>query len=89
MTANLERRGGCWFRSSTVEIHVGVEKPFVAAAKAHPALIVEGLEVLRRRLVDAGYPAIADEPLEGFERFYTKDPFGNRIECLEARPPGR
>ena len=82
---NLERRGGCWFTSATVEIHLGVEEPFRPASKAHPALLVEDLEGLRTRLADAGYPTSADEPLPGFDRFYSQDPFGNRIEFL--RPP--
>jgi len=50
--------------------------------KAHPALLVDDLDGLRQRLSDAGYSTVSDEPLEGFDRFYTEDPFGNRIECL-------
>jgi catechol 2,3-dioxygenase-like lactoylglutathione lyase family enzyme len=80
--ANLERRGGCWFRSDSVEIHLGVEEPFSPARKAHPALLVDDLELLRSRLADAGYPIAVDEPLDNYDRFYTTDPFGNRIECL-------
>ena len=80
--ANLERRGGCWFRSDTVEIHLGVEDPFVPARKAHPALLVDDLRELRSRLAEAGYPISIDEPLPGHDRFYSEDPFGNRIEFL-------
>ena len=82
--ANLERRGGCWFRSDAVEIHLGVEEPFRPARKAHPALLVEDLDGLRSALSDAGYPTSIDEPLPGFDRFYSEDPFGNRIEFLSA-----
>jgi catechol 2,3-dioxygenase-like lactoylglutathione lyase family enzyme len=82
--ANLERRGGCWFRSASVEIHLGVEEPFAPARKAHPALLVEDLDGLRERLVSAGCSVVTDEPLEGYDRFYTNDPFGNRIEVLKA-----
>ena len=80
--ANLESRGGCWFRSGTVEIHLGVEAPFVAAKKAHPALLVDDLAGLRERLALSGSIVVVDEPLEGHDRFYTSDPFGNRIELL-------
>lgn len=59
-----------------------------AAEKAHPALLVDDLADLRRRLLAAGHPVVVDEPLDGFERLYTSDPFGNWIECLEARPAG-
>ena len=41
---DLAKRGGCWFHASGVEVHLGVEEPFRAAAKAHPALLVENLE---------------------------------------------
>lgn len=82
---NLEPRGGCWFKSIAVEIHLGVEEPFSPARKAHPALLVDDLDVLRERLATSGIAVIVDEPLEGYERIYTSDPFGNRIELLRAR----
>ncbi len=30
-----------------------------------------------------GFPVVTDEPLEGYSRLYTEDPFGNRIELME------
>ena len=81
--ANLQGRGGCWFRSDFLEVHLGVEEPFAPARKAHPALLVDDLDDLGRRLASAGFAVVTDEPLEGFRRFYTSDPFGNRIEVLE------
>ena len=82
---NLRVRGGCWFRSDdgAVEIHVGVEQDFRPARKAHPALLVDDLGGLRARLVDGGHETQDDEQLEGYERFFGFDPFGNRIEFLE------
>jgi catechol 2,3-dioxygenase-like lactoylglutathione lyase family enzyme len=79
---NLERRGGCWFHSDGVEIHLGVEQQFVPAGKAHPAFLVDDFTGLRDRLTAAGVPVVLDEPLPGYDRFYTSDPFGNRIEIL-------
>jgi catechol 2,3-dioxygenase-like lactoylglutathione lyase family enzyme len=81
--ANLESRGGCWFRSTTVEIHLGVEEPFAPAGKAHPALLVDDLDGLCGRLAASGFGVLLDEPLEGYDRIYTHDPFGNRIELLQ------
>jgi catechol 2,3-dioxygenase-like lactoylglutathione lyase family enzyme len=80
--AALRDRGGCWFRGSGVELHLGVEEPFVPARKAHPALLVDDLDTLRRRLEDAGHDVATDVQLEGFRRFHAADPFGNRIELL-------
>lgn len=82
---NLAGRGGRWFRGAGVEIHLGVEDGFRPARKAHPALLVEGLDRLRERLRAAGVPVAADRPLEGYERFYVSDPFGNRIELIARR----
>jgi catechol 2,3-dioxygenase-like lactoylglutathione lyase family enzyme len=79
----LAKRGGCWFEHGAVKIHLGVEKDFRPARKAHPAFIVDGLEALVSTLVKAGHPVSTDEPLEGYTRFFVDDPFGNRIELIE------
>lgn len=64
--ANLARRGGCWFVSGAVKIHLGVEDEFRPARKAHPALIVEGLDELTAVLAGAGVPIREGEPLAGY-----------------------
>ena len=83
---NLRRRGGVWFASGAVQVHLGVEAGFRPARKAHPAFRVEDLAALRARCEAAGFPPVDDEPLPGYDRFYVHDPFGNRIECLEPKP---
>lgn len=80
--SHLQVRGGCWFESDTIRIHLGVEDPFSPARKAHPALLVDDLDGLRSILESAGVEVVVDEPLPGFERFYSYDPFGNRLEFL-------
>jgi catechol 2,3-dioxygenase-like lactoylglutathione lyase family enzyme len=79
-----KKRGGCWFEAGPVRIHLGVEQGFRPARKAHPALLVDNLAKLARRLEQAGYPARPEEPLPGYHRLYVDDPFGNRIELLEV-----
>lgn len=81
---HLERRGGCWFANSTVKVHLGVDADFRPARKAHPALVVEGLEPLVERLRAAGVVVRDGEPMETQHRAYVDDPFGNRIELLES-----
>jgi catechol 2,3-dioxygenase-like lactoylglutathione lyase family enzyme len=83
--ANLAVRGGAWFRRGALRLHLGVDPDFRPAGKAHPALLVRGLTELAARCLAAGFPPITDEPLEGFDRVYVLDPFGNRIELLERR----
>ena len=80
---NLLKRGGVWFQTGNLQLHLGVDKSFVPATKAHVAYQVEDLEILRERLVAAGIGITDDEPLPGYDRCYVDDPFGNRIELLE------
>jgi len=80
---NLAKRGGCWFVRDAVKIHLGVEDDFRPARKAHPALLVEDLSALKTLLAIAGYTTRTDEPLEGYDRIYVDDPFGNRLELME------
>jgi catechol 2,3-dioxygenase-like lactoylglutathione lyase family enzyme len=82
---HLARRGGCWFERAPLKVHLGVEEDFVAARKAHPAFIVDGLRELATNLQRAGYHVWKDQPLEGYDRLYVDDPFGNRIELMEPR----
>ncbi|MDQ4005519.1 MAG: VOC family protein [Actinomycetota bacterium] len=80
----LASRGGCWFRSGQVELHLGIEEPFMPARKAHPAIVVDDLDAIRGRLDAAGADVADDVPLEGHSRIHTADPFGNRLELLQA-----
>jgi catechol 2,3-dioxygenase-like lactoylglutathione lyase family enzyme len=84
--AHLAARGGCWFESDRVKVHLGVDADFRPARKAHPAFLVDDVQRLARRLVAAGVDVVDDEPLEGFDRVYVHDPFGNRIELLQTVP---
>jgi catechol 2,3-dioxygenase-like lactoylglutathione lyase family enzyme len=83
--SQLVARGGCWFESGAVTVHLGVDKNFVPARKAHPAFIVEGLMDLEKKLKQAGYKVTEDEPLPGCDRRHVEDPFGNTIELIEPR----
>jgi predicted kinase len=85
---NLIGRGGAWFRSGSVRLHLGVDSEFHPAKKAHPALLVRGLAILAARCETAGFPPVTDEPLVGFDRVYVFDPFGNRIELMEPKDAG-
>jgi catechol 2,3-dioxygenase-like lactoylglutathione lyase family enzyme len=86
--ADLAVRGGAWFRGPGFELHVGIEKDFVPAKKAHPGLLVDDLEGLAARITGAGYEIRRDDPLlvpggGEFARFYATDPVGNRLEFLQ------
>lgn len=80
----LSRRGGVWFELGDQALHIGVETPFSPARKAHPALRVasERLDAVADRLSRAGVAVTWDEELPGVRRFFTHDPWGNRLELL-------
>ena len=79
---NLKGRGGCWFHCGSHEVHIGIQQDFMPAKKAHPGFTVNALKQLKSRLEEADYTISEEPPIEGRSRFFTHDPFGNRIEFL-------
>jgi catechol 2,3-dioxygenase-like lactoylglutathione lyase family enzyme len=82
---NLRKRGGVWFQCGSHQVHIGVQKDFVPATKAHPAFHVTSIGQLHDHLSKLNMAIIEDDARddEGVKRFYMKDPFGNRLEFLE------
>ena len=78
---HLAARGGCWFERADLKVHLGVDPEFRPATKAHPALIVD--DAAFARAAAGADRVVDDEPLEGYDRIYVHDPFGNRLELLE------
>ena len=76
-------QSGCWFAGGAVQFHIGIDPDFRPATKAHPALLVDDIAGLRARLGEAGCVIRDDKPVAGYVRFFTEDPFGNRIELME------
>ncbi|MBM7568994.1 VOC family protein [Paenibacillus sacheonensis] len=81
----LLQRGGAWFQCGAQQVHVGVQRDFVPATKAHPAFIVSSLDGLIRHLEGRGIAITLDDArdTEGVRRFFLNDPFGNRLEFME------
>ena len=84
----MRASGGVWFRIGRQELHVGIEDPFSPNCKAHPGLAAEDVDAVAARLAAAGAPVAWDDRYPGVRRFYTADPFGNRIEVLAAAGAG-
>jgi catechol 2,3-dioxygenase-like lactoylglutathione lyase family enzyme len=81
--ASLRDRGGCWFQCGDQQLHIGVEPDFHPAKKAHPAFAVSDLARLRESLQAHAVKITDHNSLPGTRRFYTEDPWGNRLEFLE------
>ncbi len=78
--AELAGRGGAWFEQGGVRVHLGVEADFRAARKAHVAFRVDSVRQLALDAAAAGYEVKDDDPLQGVDRIFVFDPFGNRLE---------
>src|SRR5688572_29921491 len=83
----LAARGGVWFRSPSVELHLGVEADFRPARKAHPGLLVHDLDAFVRQVESHGVGVVWDDDFPGLRRCYVGDPHGNRLELLEPPSP--
>ena len=83
----LAARGGCWFRGSSIEIHLGIDPEFRPARKAHVAIVVDDLERAKQELAANGVVISEDDFEIGFRRFYADDPFGNRLEFVAVEGP--
>lgn len=80
---SLAGRGGFWVAIADQQIHVGVESGFDRlTTKAHIAYEVDDVEFWRERLESAGAVIAQSVPIPGYDRFETRDPFGNRIEII-------
>jgi len=80
----LAKRGGAWFVSGRVQLHLGVETDFRAARKAHPALRCSDYDALTSKLRAAGIPVHEVGDIPGVHRCHILDPFGNRIELIKV-----
>jgi len=78
----LAKRGGCWFESGSVQIHLGVEQDFRPAKRAHPALKCRDHSGLISKLSEAAVEVKQSDDIPGIGRCHILDPFGNRIELV-------
>ena len=76
-------RNSIWFAAGAANVHLGIEPDFHPAKRAHPALVVEGLDEILVLCERAGLPTKPDTSFYGFRRVHVFDPFGNRLELME------
>jgi len=81
----LAKRGGCWFASASVQVHLGMEAEFRPAKKAHPAFRCADYDAMITRLQAAGIEVTEAADIPGVRRCHVHDPFGNRIELISAQ----
>jgi catechol 2,3-dioxygenase-like lactoylglutathione lyase family enzyme len=82
--AELAGRGGVWFRCGDLQLHLGVEEPFVPARKAHPGIRLSGYDAFVAKLSAAGVSVRPDTSVPLMRRSFVNDPFGNRLELVDG-----
>ena len=82
---SLAGRGGFWLVVGDSQVHVGVENNVERErSKAHVAYLVDDLDAMRSKLAGEKIDIIDGIPIPGYSRFEFRDPFGNRVEFLQA-----
>jgi len=83
----LRKNGGRWYNVSGTELHVSPEGWCDnASSKRHVCFVVPDLNEVRQRLQSHAIAIIEDDqPVDAWERFYVRDPAGNRLEFAQLR----
>lgn len=81
---SLKHRGGFWIELAGMQLHIGAEDGVDRlATKAHIAYQVDDVPAWRARLEARGVKSLDSIPIEDYDRFEFRDPFGNRVEMIE------
>ena len=76
-------RPGIWYELGDTELHIQCrDNAPTDGSERHPALIVDDVPALKEHLRAKGVEVIEAPALLRRERFFCRDPFGNRIEFL-------
>jgi catechol 2,3-dioxygenase-like lactoylglutathione lyase family enzyme len=79
-------RGGAWFRHGALELHLSIDDTATdnAVSRRHVCYRVADIGRAEQSFRDAGVEVIPDNrPVEGWLRFYVRDPGGNRLEIAQ------
>ncbi|MBS1709810.1 MAG: VOC family protein [Armatimonadetes bacterium] len=86
---HLAAMGGAWFAfPDGRHVHLQAEPNFAPFVHPHPAIAVRDLDALAAQFVERGVTPRWDTRWEGVRRFYAIDPFGNRLEFVDAGDVG-
>jgi catechol 2,3-dioxygenase-like lactoylglutathione lyase family enzyme len=82
---SLRGRGGAWYQLGPVQLHLSVEHGGENLSKRHVCYTVGNLSEAEEQFRQAGVEILPDDrPIEGVQRFYVRDPGGNRLEIAQA-----
>lgn len=82
---SLISKGGFWAEVDGQQLHVSTEDGVDRKrTKAHIAWQVTELKAWRAKIEAAGCATLDSISIPGYDRFEARDPFGNRIEFIQA-----
>jgi len=79
---SAEYQGSLLFRRGFLRLYLRPSKDFRPAKIAHPAFVVERLDLLAAELEAGGIALVHPPAVPGVSRVYVSDPFGNRLELI-------
>ena len=82
--AELRARGGAWFQLSNLQLHVGLDAEPSPASRRHICFLVRDIAEARAQLESRGVIVEPGGTAEGLQRFFVRDPAGNRIELAQS-----
>lgn len=74
--------GALWFSIADIELHLREEDGGIYS-KRHPAFEITNLDEAKTELQNHGIELTYSSEIDGRQRFFFHDPFGNRIELLQ------
>ncbi|MDF5708044.1 MAG: VOC family protein [Nostoc sp. S4] len=81
----LQANGGNWYTLGDIQIHIGIEKQANnELSRRHICLRVHNLEAFAKHLQAHGVEIIRDRFIPTYNRFFIRDPSGNRLEIAEV-----
>ena len=83
---DARKRGGAWYRLGALQIHLSIEDAASRnlESKRHVCYSVADVTEAEQEFRRAGVEIIPDnQPIEGYKRFFVRDPGGNRLEITQ------
>ena len=81
---DVSRSRGAWYQLGAVQLHLSIEDA-QPPSRRHVCYQVRDVAAAERHFRDAGIDILDDErPIAGVQRFFLRDPGGNRIEITQG-----
>jgi len=79
----LQRRGGCWFRCGSQQVHIGWRMISVRQIRRTRAFVPD-LDKLEKAFAAHDIDFERDSSIPSVRRIYANDPWGNRLEFIQT-----